>query len=82
MLRSTRSLQQKLFQRGLQSPYSLAQTDSLLGNKKEALQYLTIAYDQHDESMIQIESDAAFNNVHNEPAFRDLVARLGFPARK
>jgi hypothetical protein len=59
----------------------LAETDSLLGNKQEALQYLKIAYDKHDDGMLRIESDPALNNLHDEPAYKNLVAVLGFPFR-
>jgi hypothetical protein len=60
----------------------VAQTNSLLGNKPEALQYLKIAFDKRDESMVEVESDPAFNALHDEPAYKDLVTKLGFPARK
>ncbi len=82
MLRNTLAFQKKLYESGLQSPYAVAETDSLLGNKQEALQYLKIAYDKHDDSMVHLESDPAFTNLNREPAYRDLVAKLGFPARK
>ena len=82
MLEETLDLQKKLCQRGLQSPYMPAQTDSLLGNKQEALHYLQIAFDKHDEQVIQINNDVAFNNLHNDPAYRSLVARLGIPPQQ
>jgi len=81
MLRNTLALQKKLYESGLQSPYFVAETDSLLGNKQEALQYLKVAYDKHDDSMVRLESDPAFSNLTHEPAYRDLVAKLGFPTR-
>ncbi len=80
-LRNTLALQKKFYENGLQSPYSVAETDSLLGNKQEALQYLKVAYDKHDDSMVRLESDPAFANLNHEPAYQDLVAKLGFPAR-
>jgi hypothetical protein len=81
MLRNTLALQKKLYESGMQSSYSVAETDSLLGNKQEALQYLKVAYDKHDNSMMHMESDPAFATLHHEPAYQDLVAKLGFPAR-
>lgn len=81
MLQNMRRSQKKLYEHGSQSPYFLAKTNSLLGNKEEALEYLKIAYDKHDECTIQIEADAAFKNLHDEPAFKDLAARLGLPAQ-
>jgi len=81
MLRNTLALQKKLYESGLQSPYFVAQTDSLLGNKQEALQYLKVAYDRHDDSMVHLESDPAFTKLNHEPAYQGLVAKLGFPVR-
>jgi DNA-binding winged helix-turn-helix (wHTH) protein/Tfp pilus assembly protein PilF len=82
MLQNTRALQTKLYQRGSLSPYSLAQTDALLGNKQEALQLLKIAYDKHDEAVIQMAADSDFIHLHDEPAYKDLVVRLGLPVSK
>jgi DNA-binding winged helix-turn-helix (wHTH) protein/tetratricopeptide (TPR) repeat protein len=82
MLQNMQALQQKLYERGQQSPYAVAQTDSLLGNKQGALLYLNIAYDKRDEALVEVESDPAFTNLHDDPAYKDLIAKLGFPARK
>lgn len=82
MLENIRTLQKSLYQRGLQSPYLLAETDAFLGNKQEALTYLNISYDKHEEYVAQIEADPAFNSLHDDPSYKGLVARLGFPAKK
>jgi len=81
MLQNVLMLQKKLYARGLQSPYSLAETDSLLGNKKEALQYLRIAYDKHDESAVGLGADSAFSNLRGDPVYTELSARVGLPPR-
>ena len=82
MLQNLRATQKRLYDRGQQSPYLLAETDSLLGNKEEALQYLRIAYDKHDDAVVRLEGDVAFNHLRDEPGYKDLVARLGLPAGK
>jgi DNA-binding winged helix-turn-helix (wHTH) protein/tetratricopeptide (TPR) repeat protein len=82
MLQNTLDLQKKLYERGLQSPYLTAQTNARLGNKQEALRYLQIAFDKHDEQIIQVNNDRAFNNLHTDPAYRNLIARLEIPARE
>jgi serine/threonine-protein kinase len=79
LLQGLRRQQTKLYERGLLSPYFLAVTCSLEGNKQEALRYLKTAYDQHADGLFQIETDPAFHNLHNEPAFRQLVADVGLP---
>ena len=71
--------QTKLYEGGLLSPYFLAETCSLQGNKQEALRYLRTAYDRHSDALFAIEIDHAFDNLHNEPAFRQLLAEAGLP---
>jgi len=77
LLESLRQQETKLYERGLSSPFFLAETCSLLGNKQEALRYLKIAYDQHDDEVPGMASQHAFDNLHNEPAFRRLLADVG-----
>jgi tetratricopeptide (TPR) repeat protein len=79
LLEALRQQQTKLYERGLSSPYFLAATCSLLGNKQEALRYLRIAYDQHAQNVPDMASNHAFDNLHNEPAFRQLLTDAGLP---
>jgi DNA-binding winged helix-turn-helix (wHTH) protein/Tfp pilus assembly protein PilF len=79
LLESLLQQQAKLYDRGLLSPYYMAETCSLLGNKREALRYLRTAFDRHSDGLFAIEVDRAFDNLHNEPAFRQLVAEVGLP---
>ena len=32
--------------------------------------------------MVQVESDPAFTTLHDDPAYKEMIAKLGFPARK
>jgi DNA-binding winged helix-turn-helix (wHTH) protein/tetratricopeptide (TPR) repeat protein len=79
LLNTLRQQQTKLYERGLLSPYFLAVTCSLQGNKQEALRYLKAAYDLHADGLFQIETDHAFDNLHNEAAFQKLLAEVGLP---
>jgi DNA-binding winged helix-turn-helix (wHTH) protein len=81
MLQNELALEQRFYSQGSLSPYALAQTDALLGNKREALRYLEIAYDKHDDATVQLESDPDFNNLHNDPTYKSLVTKLGIPQR-
>jgi hypothetical protein len=45
-------VQQKLYLQHSLPPTALAQTYALLGNKSEALRYLTSAYEQRDGSLL------------------------------
>jgi DNA-binding winged helix-turn-helix (wHTH) protein/tetratricopeptide (TPR) repeat protein len=76
MLKSEKSL----YERGKFSPYLLAQTSSRLGRKQEAILYLQLAYQQHDERLVGISGEAAFAPLEGEPGYRELVAKLGFNA--
>jgi DNA-binding winged helix-turn-helix (wHTH) protein/Tfp pilus assembly protein PilF len=80
MLQSMLAMQKKMCDDGEISPYLVAQTNSLLGNKEETLRYLKIAYEQHDERFVGIEGDAAFANLHQDPPFQTLVSRLTSPS--
>jgi len=79
LLETLRRQQIRLYERGLLSPYFLAESSSLLGSKQDALRYLKTAYDRHDDGMAQVETDHAFDNLHDEPAFRQLIAEVGLP---
>jgi DNA-binding winged helix-turn-helix (wHTH) protein len=79
MLNTLSLQQQKLYDRGQFSPYFLAETYSILGNKPEALHYLKIAYEQHADGVPAMSSDQAFDNLHNDPTFRQMVADIGLP---
>ena len=79
MLESLRLQQKKLYDHGQFSPFLLAETCALLGNKKETLQYLQAAYEQHADGVAQIEGDPFFNSLHDEPGYRSLASRIGLP---
>jgi hypothetical protein len=79
LLEAVRLEEKELYARGQFSPYFLAETCSMLGNKQEALRYLEAIYDQHGEGLAEIETDPAFDNLHDEPAFRRLAADVGLP---
>jgi DNA-binding winged helix-turn-helix (wHTH) protein/Tfp pilus assembly protein PilF len=71
--------EKKLYAHGMFSPYNLAQTYSILRKKPDALRYLQTAYDQHADGVAQMETDHAFDNLHDEPAFRKMLADVGLP---
>jgi len=79
MLQLLRQQQIKLYEQGSFSPYFLAQTCAVMGNKQEALQYLREAYSKHADGLEGVQNDAAFLNLRDEPGFRDLIAKMGLP---
>jgi len=74
--------QKKRYALGQVSPVALAETCTLLGNKNEALDYLQAAYDKHADDVVNLNVDHALEPLHNEPLFRELVAKIGLPPVK
>jgi len=79
MLESMLKVQKKSYDQGLVSPVVVAQTCALLGNDGEALQYLRIAFERHDELLLGMENYPAFNRLHGDPGYRELLSRIGLP---
>ncbi|MGA8301999.1 MAG: tetratricopeptide repeat protein [Terriglobales bacterium] len=79
MLEVLSAEQKKLFERGQFSPFPLATTYSIMGDKREALHYLKIAYDRRVDGVTQIESDTSFASLYDEPAFQKIAADVGLP---
>jgi DNA-binding winged helix-turn-helix (wHTH) protein/Tfp pilus assembly protein PilF len=73
------SEQKKLYEQGKLSPYYVAQTEARLGNKREAIRYLTICVQSHDEVVLNLIDDQGFISLHGDPAFKQLLAKIGLP---
>jgi tetratricopeptide (TPR) repeat protein len=79
MFENMLQVQKKYYAQRLVSPVAVAQTCALLGKKKEALEYLQAAYDQHDDLLLSVEVYSGFKILRDEPAYRDLLARMNLP---
>ncbi len=73
--------QEKYYALGQVSPVTLAETSALSGNKPRALEYLQAAYAKHGDDVVNITFDPLLESLHDEAGFRDLLAKIGFPAR-
>ena len=73
------SEQRKLYEQGKLSPYFVAQTDARLGNTREALKYLTICVQSHDQVVLNLSDDQGFAGLHGDPAFKQLLTKIGLP---
>jgi DNA-binding winged helix-turn-helix (wHTH) protein/tetratricopeptide (TPR) repeat protein len=82
MFREQLREQEKYYALGQVSPVVLAETSALLGNKPEAIKYLQAAYAKHDDHVGNITFDPYLETLHNEPGFRELLAKIGFPPLK
>src|SRR5258708_4253796 len=74
--------QRKLYEQGKLAPYLVAQTEARLGNKHEAIRYLTICVQSHDEWVLNLIDDQEFVSLRGEPAFQQLLAKIGLPPVK
>jgi len=59
--------------------YSIAVIYAALGDKEQTLSWLARAYQERDEDIIYIKIEPALGRVRDDPRFRDLLARVGFP---
>jgi tetratricopeptide (TPR) repeat protein len=73
--------QEKLYAQHSLPPTDLAQTFALLGNRTEALRYLKAAYEQRDSSLLFVETYPEFDILHDDPAYRELLARMNLPSQ-
>ena len=71
--------QEELLREGKLSPYMLAQTCARAGDRQGAMRYIKAAYDRHDEFVLEVGVDRAFNNMRDEPGLRRITRALGFP---
>jgi hypothetical protein len=57
--------------------YRLAATESLKGRRRQAVEALQRAVDRGFADAARLESDGDFDRLRQDPAFRELAARLG-----
>lgn len=79
MLEGQLEQQKKAYIQGKISPFFVAQTYALLGNTEEALKYLEICYDRHDDETVNLAVFHSFDQLHSIPAFQQLLAKAGLP---
>ena len=61
------------------SPYELAGIYIGLGDKEHALAMLDEALKEHSSELVYLASAAEFDSLHDDPRFKAMVARIGFP---
>ncbi|MGB9074804.1 MAG: tetratricopeptide repeat protein [Terriglobales bacterium] len=76
------SEQRKLYEQEKFSPYFVAQTEARLGDARESLKYLTICIQSHDERALDLSVDQNFASLHGNPAFKQLLTKIGLPPVK
>jgi DNA-binding winged helix-turn-helix (wHTH) protein/tetratricopeptide (TPR) repeat protein len=74
MFENIRNEQQKLYDQGKFSPLALAGSCALEGNKRDAMKYLKIAYDQHEDDVVGLAGNPLFANLHDDPEMQRILA--------
>jgi DNA-binding winged helix-turn-helix (wHTH) protein/Tfp pilus assembly protein PilF len=74
MFENIRHEQQKLYDQGKISSLALAGTCALEGNKRDALKYLKIAYDQHEDDVVGVAGNHLFDSLHDDPEMQRILA--------
>ena len=77
LLESQLAEQKKLYEQRRLSPFLVAQTEARLGNKREALRYLKLCVQAHDEMALDLGVDQAFLGFRGDPVFEQLLAQIG-----
>jgi len=57
--------------------YSFAYVYAALGDKEQAFQWREKSFQDHAPEIAEIKVDPAFDSLHTDPRFSDLVKRIG-----
>jgi Tfp pilus assembly protein PilF len=80
MLEARLATAQQLFEQSAGSAFDLADAHAALGHADEAMKYLEIAFQRHDLALVSLPLNVSFQPFHQNPEFRELVARAGLPS--
>jgi len=61
------------------SPFGLADIHIALGEKEEAIAMLSHALEEHSADLMFLATAPEFDTLHDDPRFRAMIARIGFP---
>ena len=61
------------------SPYNIAMIYNGLGEREETLAWLERGFRQREPRMVFLKAEPKWNNLRDDPRFRDLVLRVGLP---
>jgi tetratricopeptide (TPR) repeat protein len=59
--------------------YQIAQVYAVRGDINKAFEWLQIAFDHHDTGMLGLKVDPLMRNLHSDPRYDALVAKMNFP---
>jgi TolB-like protein len=59
--------------------YQIAQVYAVRGEPDKAFEWLQIAFDNHDGGMLGLAVDPLLRDLHDDPRYQNLLAKLGLP---
>jgi serine/threonine-protein kinase len=59
--------------------YQIAQVYAVRGEPDKAFKWLQIAFDNHDGGMLGLAVDPLLRGLHDDPRYKNLLAKLGLP---
>ena len=59
--------------------YQIAEVYAVRGETDKAFEWLQIAFDNHDGGMLSLGVDPLFRGLHDDPRYKNLLAKLGLP---
>jgi len=60
--------------------YQVAQVYAVRGEKEKAFEWLQIAFDNHDTGMLALLVDPLLRSLSDDQRYKNLLARMAFPA--
>jgi Tfp pilus assembly protein PilF len=60
--------------------YQVAQVYAVRGEREKAFEWLQIAFDNHDTGMLALLVDPLLRSLSDDPRYKNLLARMAFPA--
>jgi DNA-binding winged helix-turn-helix (wHTH) protein/tetratricopeptide (TPR) repeat protein len=79
MLKNLRAFAVKYLEEDKISPFAVAEICARLGNQDEALHYLQIALERHDQCIPGLRGDPVFKALRDQPAYQAILARIAIP---
>ena len=69
----------KAHEHGYESALHVAGIYAQLGDKDRVFEWLERSFVAHDEDMVSIKTEWAFDELSLDPRFKDLIRRIGLP---
>ncbi len=72
-------LSEKEYEQGYESAFGIAVIYARLGDKDRAFEWLEKSFAAHEEDLIYLKIEPAFDGLSSDPRFQDLLRRVGLP---